>query len=60
MVYEIWLSYHMIASLLGANGSLRLKETLMIKWRRIRLNLSPKGLAINKELIIQRHSPLYP
>ena len=41
----------MVASLLGASGPLRLKETLMIKWRGIRLDLSPKGLAKNKELI---------
>ena len=45
----------MVANLLGASGSLRLKETLMIKWRGIRLDLYPKGLARKKELIIQRH-----
>ena len=53
MMDEIWLSYQMVVSLLGANGSLRLKETLIIKWRGIRLDLSPKGLARNKELIIR-------
>ena len=50
----------MIASLLRASGFLRLKETLMIKWRGIRLELLPKGLAIKKELIIHRHSLPYP
>ena len=50
----------MVASLLCVSGSLRLKETLMSKWRGIRLDLFPKGLAIKKELIIQRHSLPYP
>ena len=43
----------MVASLLLASGSLRLKETLMIRWRGIRLDLLPKGLAKKKELIIR-------
>ena len=49
----------MVASLLGSSGSLRLKEILMIKWRGIRLDLSPKGLARKKEFITQRHSLPY-
>ena len=49
----------MVASLLGASGSLRLKETLMIKCRGIRIDLLPKGLAINKEFIARRHSLPY-
>ena len=40
--------------------SLRLKETLMIKWRGIRLDLLPKCLARKKELIIHRHFIPYP
>ena len=50
----------MVASLLDASGSLRLKDTLMIKWIGIRLDLLPKGLAKKKELITQRHSLPYP
>ena len=50
MVFEIWLSYQMVASLLGASGSLRLKET-NDQVGGIRLDLLPKGLARNKELI---------
>ena len=50
----------MVASLLGENGSLRLKKTLMMKWRGIRLDLPQNGLDIKKELITQRHSLSYP
>ena len=50
----------MVAGLLGASGSVRLKETLMIKWRGIRLEFLPKGLARKKELITQGHSLPYP
>ena len=61
MVFRIWLSYQRIASLLGTNGFLRLKETLLrVKWRDIRLDLLPKRLARKKELITQRHSLPYP
>ena len=56
MVFEIWLNYQRIESLLEASRSLRLKETLMIKWRGIRLDLLPKDLAKKKELIKHRHS----
>ena len=44
---------------MASNGSLRLKETLMIKWTGIRLDLLPKGLARKKKLITQRHSLPY-
>ena len=50
----------MVASLLGENGSLRLKKTLMMKWRGIRLDFPQNGLDIKKELITQRHSLSYP
>ena len=50
----------MVASLLCASGSLRLKETLMIKWR-YKVRLVAKGfLARKKELITQGHSLPYP
>ena len=60
MVFGIWLSYHMVASLLGASESLRLKETLMIKCKGMTLDLLPKGLIKKKELITHRHYLLYP